>query len=103
MGGLFRSGWGEPSPGFAAALPMGALSHALSFAQGLLKEGGRALTYWAPLMAIPAGLGLLACPNPIVQAEHFQPRVWKVVLAVLCVVGSVIFFSGVETFIYANF
>ena len=82
---------------------MDALSHALSFAQGLLKEGGRALTYWAPLMAIPAGLGLLACPNPIVQAERFQPRVWKAALCVLCVVVSVLFFSGVETFIYANF
>lgn len=103
LGGLFRSGWGEPSPGFAAALPMDALSHALSFAQGLLKEGGRALTYWAPLMAIPAGLALLACPNPIAQAERFQPRVWKAALCVLCVVVSVLFFSGVETFIYANF
>ena len=103
LGGLFRGGWGLPSPEFAAALPMDAISNALVFFQGFLKEGGRVLTYWAPLLAFPAGLALLVCPNPVEQAENFRPTVWRAVLTVICVVMSVIFLSGVDTFIYANF
>ena len=103
LGGLFRPGWGLPSPGFAGALPMTVICNALVYLQGQLQEGGRALIYWAPLMAIPAGLALLACPNPLVQTKQFRPAVWKAVLCVLCLVVSVIFFSGVDTFIYANF
>ena len=82
---------------------MTVLCNALVYLQGQLQAGGRALIYWAPLMLIPMGLALLACPNPLVQTERFRPAVWKAVLCVLCLVVSVIFFSGVDTFIYANF
>lgn len=101
--GLFLNHWELPSAGFAAALPLEVLSNALNYLQPLVKEGGRALTYWAPLALIPVGLALLACPNPVAQAERFRPAVWKAVLAILCLVVSALFFSGVDTFIYANF
>ena len=103
LGGLFRGGWGLPGPEFAAALPLEALSRALVYLQNVLQPGGRALIYWAPLMSIPAGLALLAFPSPTAQAERFRPNPWMAALAVACLVGSVLFFSGVETFIYANF
>lgn len=103
IGGLFQTGWGLPSPEFAASLPLEVLSNGLKYLQGVYQEGGRAFIYWAPLMMFPIGLALLACPNPVAQAERFRPAAWKAVLAILCVVCSVIFFSGVDTFIYANF
>ena len=103
IGGLFQSNWGLPSPEFAAALPLEVLSNGLKYLQGLWQADGRALIYWVPLMVFPAGMALLACPNPVTQAEHFRPAVWKALLAVLCIVVSVVFFSGVDTFIYANF
>lgn len=103
IGGLFRSGWDLPSPEFAAALPLEVLSNGLKYLQRIWMPEGRALIYWAPLMIVPAGLALLAFPNPVAQAKEFRPRAWKAVLSVLCIVGSVIFFSGVDTFIYANF
>ncbi len=100
---LFAGGWGLPSEDFAAALPLEAMSVAFSFIQYSLLPGGMGLVYWLPLLFIPAGLALLACPNPLAQAEHFRPTVGKAVLTTLCLVGSVLFFSGVATFIYANF
>ena len=103
LGGLFRADWGLPGAEFAAALPLEALSKALGYLQDVLQPGGRALIYWAPLMVLPAGLALLACPNPTAQAERFRPTVWKVLLTAVCVVASTVFLSGVDTFIYANF
>ncbi|MDE6588735.1 MAG: hypothetical protein K2K53_00010, partial [Oscillospiraceae bacterium] len=103
LAGLFRPGWGLPGPELAASLPLEVMSNALAFFQERWMPGGRALIYWAPLMAFPAGLALLACPNPLAQAEHFRPTLAKAALCVLCIVGSVLFFSGVDTFIYANF
>ncbi len=103
LGGLFRSGWGPPSPEFAAALPLDALSDGLKFLQGALAPGGDALIYWTPLLALPAGLALLACPNPVEQAERFRPTAARLALTVLCLAGSALFLSGVEAFIYANF
>ena len=103
LGGLFQPGWGLPGEEFAAALPLEVLSNALKYLQGLWMPGGQELIYWAPLTVLPLGLALLACPNPAVQAERFRPTVWRAVLCVLCIGGSVLFFSGVDTFIYANF
>lgn len=103
LGGLFQAGWGLPGPELAAALPLEVLSNALKYLQELWMPGGRVLIYWAPLMLLPAGLALLVCPNPIVQAEEFRPTGWKAALCVLCLTASVVFFSGVDTFIYANF
>ena len=103
LGGLFQAGWGLPGPELAAALPLEVLSNALKYLQELWMPGGRVLIYWAPLMLLPAGLALLVCPNPIVQAEEFRPTGWTAALCVLCLTASVVFFSGVDTFIYANF
>lgn len=103
LAGLFRPGWGLPGPELIASLPPSVLSNALNYLQPLVQAGGRALVYWAPLMAFPAGLALLACPNPLAQAERFRPTAWKAALCVVCLVVSVVFFSGVDTFIYANF
>lgn len=103
LGGLFQSGWGLPSPGFAAALPMDVLYKGLTYLQTFVKAGGRLLTYWAPLGLLPAGLALLACPNPLAAARVFRPGAGKLILTILCIVASVVFFSGVDTFIYANF
>lgn len=103
LGGLFQSGWGLPSPEFVASLPLKMISDALGYLQDVFPAGGLALAYWAPLMAFPAGMALLACPNPVAQGSNFHPTAWKAVLAILCIVGSVLFFSGVDTFIYANF
>ena len=103
LGGLFRGGWALPRKEFAAALPLEVLSRALSYLQRVIQPGGRALIYWAPLALLPAGLGLLALPNPLRQAERFRPTVWRVVLTSACLAGSVLFFAGVDTFIYANF
>ena len=103
LGGLFHTNWGLPTKEFAAALPLGAVGKALNYLQYLFQDGGRAFIYWVPLLLVPAGLALLACPNPVVQVERFRPSVWRALLTVACLVGSLVFFSGVETFIYANF
>lgn len=103
LGRLFQPGWGLPTKEFAAALPLKVLAQGLGFLQTMVSPLGRALTYWTPLLLIVLGLALLACPNPTAQAEHFRPTVRKSVLCVLCIVASVLCFSGVDTFIYANF
>ncbi len=103
LGGLFRGGLSMPSPGFAAALPLEILGEGLKYLQGFVKEGGRLLTYWVPLAVPAVGLLLLACPNPVETAREFRPGAGKAVLTVLCLVLSVILFSGVDTFIYENF
>ena len=103
LGGLFHTNWGLPTKEFAAALPLSAVGKGLNYLQYLFQDGGRAFIYWAPLLMIPAGLALLACPNPTAQAERFRPSAWKAVLTVVCLVCSMVFFSGVDTFIYANF
>ena len=103
LGRLLQGNWGLPTPEFAAALPLEVLSNGLNYLQELWMPGGRVLIYWVPLLMIPLGLALLACPNPTAQAERFRPTAWKAVLCVLCIVVSVLFFSGVDTFIYANF
>ena len=105
LGGLFQTNWGLPSPEFSAALPPEVLSNALAYFQEVLAPAGQALVYWAPLLLIPAGLALLALPNPVAQTEQgrFRPTAGKAVLCVVCIVVSVLFFSGVDTFIYENF
>ena len=103
LGGLFRSGWGLPSKEFAAALPLKVISEALIYLQNAVAPTGRALIYWAPLLFLPAGLALLACPNPTAQAERFRPTAGKAALTAVCLAGSVLLFAGVDTFIYANF
>ena len=82
---------------------MEVLHNLLGLLQSLLQPGGRALIYWVPMLILPAALALLVCPNPIEQSRHLRPTVWKLLLTVACVVGSVLLFSGVTTFIYANF
>ena len=37
------------------------------------------------------------------QARQFRPTAGKLVLTAVCLVVSILFFSGVDTFIYANF
>ena len=51
----------------------------------------------------PVGLALLACPNPTAQAENFRPTAGRAALCAACLAASVLFLSGVDTFIYANF
>lgn len=105
LGGLFQPGWGLPTKEFAAALPLKVLSEGLGFLQNAAAPAGRALIYWMPLLAFPAGLALLACPNPAAQAQdgRFHPTGGRLALAVLCLAGSLLLFAGVDTFIYANF
>lgn len=103
LGDLFSVNWAMPTPWFVEMLPMEAVSDVLAALQMRIKPGGIAFTYWAPLLLVPAGLALLACPNPLTQTRPFRPTAWKVVLTAACLVGSILFFSGVDTFIYANF
>ena len=103
LGGLFRGGWALPSREFAAALPLKVMSEALVFVQNAAAPKGRLLIYWVPLALFLAGLGLLALPNPLKRAESFRPTVWRAALTTVCLTGSVLFFAGVDTFIYANF
>ena len=103
LGDLAAGGLAMPSSGLAAALPLTAMSQVLSLFQALLKEGGRIMTYWAPLLFIPAGLALMLAPNPVRQGENFRPSLLRALLAAGCVILSVLFLSGVDTFIYANF
>lgn len=103
LGGLFQGGWALPSREFAAALPLRVMSETLIFLQNAIAPKGCLLTYWLPLALLPAGLGLLALPNPLKTAERFRPTVWRAVLTAACLAGSVLFFAGVDTFIYANF
>lgn len=103
LGDLLGGGLALPSAGFASALPVEVLYKALTYLQALLNAGGRLLTYWTPLLFIPAGLALLACPNPLAQTRSFRPCGWKAALAIFCIAASASFFAGVDTFIYANF
>lgn len=103
LGGLFQSGWDLPSREFAAALPLKALGSILNWLQAAAAPKGLLLIYWLPLALIPAGLGLLAQPDPLARAEGFRPTPWRCVLTMACLAGAVLFFAGVDTFIYANF
>ena len=103
LGDLVGGGLALPSPELAAALPLKAMGQVLAALQGWVKAGGRAFVYWAPLMLYPAALALLWVPNPVHQAQSFRPTWGKTVLAAVCIVGSVLFLAGVDTFIYANF
>lgn len=103
LGGLFRPGWALPSPEFAAVLPLTAVGEALAFLQRVIAPGGRLFRYWIPLLLLPAGLALLACPNPTARAEDFRPTGGRAALCAACLTASVLFLSGVDTFIYANF
>lgn len=103
LGDLFTGGVALPSAEFAAALSQQQLAQLLPALEGMLGPAGELLLYWLPLLAIPAGLALLACPNPLAQAERMRPTAARAVLTVACLVVSLVFFSGVDTFIYANF
>ena len=103
LSGLFQGGWGLPSKEFAAALPLKVVSEGLIFLQNTAAPLGRALIYWVPLLLLPAGLALLACPDPAARLERFRPTVWRAALTVVCLTGSVLLVTGVDTFIYANF
>ena len=103
LGDLFTGGVALPTPEFAAALSQQQLAQLLPALEGMLGPAGELLLYWLPLLAIPAGLALLACPNPLAQAERMRPTAARAVLTVACLVVSLVFFSGVDTFIYANF
>ncbi len=103
LGGLFGPGWALPSPEFAAALPLTAAGEALAFLQRVIAPGGNLFRYWIPLLLLPVGLALLACPNPTAQAENFRPTTGRAALCAACLAASVLFLSGVDTFIYANF
>ena len=103
LGDLFTGGLALPSAEFAAALSQQQLAQLLPALEGMLGPAGELLLYWLPLLAIPAGLALLACPNPLAQAERMRPTAARAVLTVACLVVSLVFFSGVDTFIYANF
>lgn len=102
LGDLFGA-WGRPTPWFVESLPLEAVAKGLSALQNLVKPGGIVFTYWAPLLLLPGGMALLACPNPLEQVRQFRPTAGKLVLTVVCLVVSILFFSGVDTFIYANF
>ena len=101
--GDLAGGFALPSAALAAALPPEAAGSVLTALQGLLMPGGRALIYWVPLLVFPAGLALLACPDPLTQTQTFRPTGWKAALAAVCLVVSVLLLAGVDTFIYANF
>lgn len=103
LGDLFTGGGSLPSAGLASVLPLDAMYQVLYALQALIKPGGRVFTYWAPLMLFPAGLALLRAPNPVRQGESFAPSVRRALLAALCITLSLLFLSGVDTFIYANF
>lgn len=103
LGDLFTGGVALPSAEFAAALSQQQLAQLLPALEGMLGPAGELLLYWLPLLAIPAGLALLACPNPLAQAERMRPTAARAVLTVACLVVSLVFFSGMDTFIYANF
>ena len=103
LGGLFRVGWGLPSPAFAGSLLLPEFE-ALAIFAGLAGIGTEGFFYyWLPLLSIPLGLALLALPDPPQQVRRFRPSVWKVLVVVVALVWSVVSLSGTDTFIYANF
>lgn len=103
LGDLLLGGFAMPSAGLAMSLPLDAVGAVLNALQWMVKEGGRAMIYWMPLLLFPAGMALLAAPNPLVQIRDFRATGWKLVLTIVCLAVSLLFFSGVDTFIYANF
>ena len=103
LGDVFTGGLAMPAAKLASTLPLDAMWQVLYALQALVKPGGRAFAYWAPLMLFPLAMALLALPNPVRQGERFKPGLWKALLAAGCVALSILFLSGVDTFIYANF
>lgn len=103
LGDLLSGGLALPSAGLAAALPLDAVTSVLTALQGRIQPGGRMMIYWAPLMAFPAGMALLLLPNPVRLGERFRPTWGRAALTIACLVVSILFLSGVDTFIYANF
>lgn len=103
LGDVFTGGLAMPAAKLASTLPLDAIWQVLYALQALVRPGGRAFAYWAPLMLFPLAMALLALPNPVRQGERFKPGLWKALLAAGCVALSILFLSGVDTFIYANF
>ena len=100
---LFQGGWALPSVELVSTLLMKVLREALGLVQCVVDRAGAGLMYWVPLLLLPAGMALLACPNPVAQARSFRPTGWRLALTAACLAGSLLLFSGVDTFIYANF
>ncbi len=100
---MAKGGWALPSPEFADALLLPEFEALATFANlaGIGTQG--MFYYWLPLLALPVGMALLCLPNPLRQAEHFRPKVWKALCVMVVLVWSVVSLSGVDTFIYANF
>lgn len=103
LGDMVNGGWALPSPEFAGALLLPEFEALATFANlaGIGSQG--MFYYWMPLLSLPVGMALLALPNPLRQAQHFRPRVWKALVIAAALVWSVVSLSGVDTFIYANF
>jgi alginate O-acetyltransferase complex protein AlgI len=103
LGDLVSGGLTCPTAALASALLPTAVTQGLTYLQTGLQIVGCLFTYWVPLAVFPLGMALLCLPNPVRQAERFRPTLWRGVLTALCLAVSVVFLSGVETFIYANF
>ena len=103
LGDLARGGFSLPAPGLIQSLPLEGMMQALVVVQNQILVGGRLMTYWVPMLLFPAGLALLRGKNPVRQGEDFTPSPRKAALAAVCIILSVLFLSGVDTFIYANF
>ena len=101
--GDLAGGIAAPSQDMMLSLLPEAVSRVLGLLQWMLREDGKLLIYWLPMLLMPGGLALLAGPNPLKQTEAFRPTGWKVLLAVICLLASILLLAGVDTFIYANF
>ena len=100
---MTRGGWALPSAAFVDSLLLPEFEALATFAN-LAGAGAQGLFYyWLPLLSLPLGMALLTLPNPLRQAQRFQPKVWKALIVVIALVWSVVSLSGVDTFIYANF
>ena len=103
LGDVLTGGAALPSAELAAALPLDAIGQVLDVLQGSLAFGGTLFVYWVPLLLFPLGLGLLLTPDPVRRARNFRPTCLRALGTGVCILLSVLFLSGVETFIYANF
>ncbi len=103
IGDIFAGGWSKPSMALASALTLPEVEALGAFLNLFNWDLAERLRYLVPLAAVPAGMLLLLCRNPVRQAQTMRCNAARAVLAAALLVWSVVSVVGVDTFIYANF
>lgn len=104
LAALLAGHFTAPNIGFAVALTMPEVDAVFQFCAMFAPNFTARLTQWVPILMFPLAFGLIAwVPNPVRQMQRFKPTLLKSLVCIVALVWCVVSFSGVSSFVYANF